>query len=161
VKVLPSAVGVLVALVVASVLSLLAPAQARLIDPFLIVLVYFALSGGETHGMLLGVVAGWVQDVSFGGAVVGLSGLSKLLVGFGVGLSGTRFLLVGPGQRLFVLFGASLFDSLIQERLAGLFEIPVAELSFAGVVQRAFVNAVVGAGAFALLDRWRPRRGGA
>ena len=59
--------------------------QARVFDPFLLVVVYCGLTGGEVHGMLAGAAAGWVQDVHFGGRILGLSGLSKLLVGFGVG----------------------------------------------------------------------------
>ena len=53
------------------------PAEARFLDPFLLVVVYCALVGGETHGMLAGAAAGWVQDVHFGGSVLGLSALAE------------------------------------------------------------------------------------
>ena len=101
------------ALAVQSGLSLIVPAWARVFDPFLLVVVYCGLKGGETHGMLAGVVAGWLQDVHFGGRVLGLAGLTKTLVGFGVGLAGTRFQLTEPGARLLVRVLAVVLDALI------------------------------------------------
>ena len=78
--------------------------------------VYCGLTGGETHGMLAGAAAGWVQDVHFGGPVVGLSGLTKVLVGFG----GRRWrprasCSAGPAPRVLVLFAAALADALLFE----------------------------------------------
>jgi rod shape-determining protein MreD len=153
--------AVLGALLVQSAMSQIAPAQARLLDPFLLVLVYCGLTGGETHGMLAGAIAGWVQDVHFGGSVLGLEGLTKVIVGFGVGLAGARFLLAGAGPRLLVLFGATLMDALILERLAALFDLRIHDLSVAGLTARATVNAILGATLFEMIDRrrqreWRP-----
>jgi rod shape-determining protein MreD len=153
VKALWTGLAIVLALLVQAALSQVAPAQARLLDPFLLVIVYCALSGGETHGMLAGVAAGWVQDVYFGGSVVGLAGLTKVLVGYGVGLAGARFLVTGVPQRLLVLFTASLMDALLHERLAALFEIPILELSPSGLIGRATVNAVVGAGLYEYVNR--------
>lgn len=148
-----TAAAILLALLLQSALSQLAPAQARLLDPFLLVVVYCGLHGGETHGMLAGMTAGWVQDVHFGGSVVGLSGLTKLIVGFGVGLAGARFLVGSLPQRLLVLFVAALLDALIHERLALLFEVALNELSFGGLLGRAAVNAVLGGALIELVDR--------
>jgi rod shape-determining protein MreD len=152
-----SLAALLAALLLQSALTQLAPAQALLFDPFLIVVVYCGLAFGEAHGMLTGALAGWIQDSYFGGAVVGLSGLTKLLVGFGVGVAGGRLLVSGAGQRLVMLFAATLMDALLLERLAAVFELSVMELSFAGLVGRSAVNAIVGAGVFELLER-RVRR---
>jgi rod shape-determining protein MreD len=148
-----TAAVILLALLLQSTLSQLAPAQARLLDPFLLVVVYCGLHGGETHGMLAGMAAGWVQDVHFGGTVVGLSGLTKLIVGFGVGIAGARFLVGSLPQRLLVLFVAALLDSLIHERLALLFDVALTELSFGGLLGRAAVNAVLGGAFIELIDR--------
>lgn len=150
-------VGILAALLVQSALSQVAPAQARVLDPFLLVFVYCALTGGETHGMLAGAAAGWVQEVHFGGPVKGLSGLTRVLVGFGVGLAGGRFLLARPGPRLLVLFAATLADAVILERLAAAFEVRAQGLSLRGLLSRAAVNAVVGVALFAIIDRLRRR----
>jgi rod shape-determining protein MreD len=148
-----TAAAILLALLLHSALSQLSPAHARLLDPFLLVTVYCGLRFGETHGMLAGMAAGWVQDVHFAGSVVGLSGLTKLIVGFGVGLAGARFLVASLPQRLLVFFAAALFDSLIHERLALLFDVALSELSFGGLLGRAAVNAVLGGGLVELLER--------
>lgn len=148
-----TAASILLALLLQSALSQLSPAQSRLLDPFLLVVVYCGLHAGETHGMLAGMAAGWVQDVHFGGTVVGLSGLTKLLVGFGVGLAGARFLVGSLPQRLLVFFVAALLDSLFHERLALLFDVALTELSFGGLLGRAAVNAVLGGALIEVIDR--------
>src|SRR5260370_10167363 len=91
--------AILGALLVQSALTQLVPGQARVFDPFLLVVVYCALTEGETHGMLAGMAAGWVEDVHFGGTVLGFSALTKILVGFGGGMAAARFLLIGPLAR--------------------------------------------------------------
>jgi len=148
-----TAVALLTALLVQSALSQLLPDQARILDPFLIVVVYCSLIGGESHGMLAGFAAGWIQDVHFGGPVAGLSGLTKVVVGFGVGAAGSRFLLTGPGGRALVLFVATLADTLLFERLATAFEVAVQALSIPGLLGRCALNALVGLPLVELLDR--------
>lgn len=145
--------ALLAALLVNSALSHVSPPASRIFDPFLLVTVYCGLQGGETHGMLAGAAAGWVQEAHFGGTVVGLSGLSKVLVGFCVGAAGARFLLSGPLARTCVLFGAGVVDSLLVQGLASAFEIRAYELPAGLLFGRAAVNALVGAAVFALLDR--------
>ena len=151
-----TAAALLLALLLQSALSRIAPGQARILDPFLLVVVYCGLTGGETHGMLAGLAAGWIQDVQFGGPVVGLSGLTKVVVGFGVGAAASRFLLGGPAVRVLVLFAAALADTLLFERLAAAFEIAVHPLTPLAVVMRAALNALVGGPLYELLER-RPR----
>jgi rod shape-determining protein MreD len=145
------------ALLAETALSHIAPAQARLFDPFLLVLVYCGLLGGETHGMLAGMAAGWVQDVHFGGPVAGLAGLTKIVVGFGVGAAASRFLLTGASSRMLVLFVAGLVDTLLFERLAFVFDVGAQPLSFGTVLGRVTLNALVGGLVFELLDRRRLR----
>src|SRR5258708_27965934 len=102
--------AILGALLVQSALTQLVPGQARVFDPFLLVVVYCALTEGETHGMLAGMAAGWVEDVHFGGTVLGFSALTKILVGFGVGMAGARLLLIGPAARALAPPSASQAD---------------------------------------------------
>lgn len=132
------------AFVIQSALTLVLPGPGRLLDPFLVVVVYCGLTGGETHGMLAGTAAGWIQDTQFGGAVIGLAALTKLLVGFAVGVAATRFLVSAPSARLLVLFAATLVDALIFERLALVFEIAASEMSLRVLFARAVANAVLG-----------------
>lgn len=132
------------AFVIQSALTLVLPGPGRLLDPFLVVVVYCGLTGGETHGMLAGAAAGWIQDTQFGGAVIGLAALTKLLVGFAVGMAATRFLVSATSARLLVLFAATLVDALVFERLALVFEIAASEMSLRVLFVRAVANAVLG-----------------
>jgi rod shape-determining protein MreD len=134
-------------------LGYLLPGPGRMFDPFLLVVVYCALVGGETHGMLAGAGAGWVQDVLFGGRVLGLSALSKLVVGYAVGLAGRRFLISGTGARALTLFAASLADGLLFPWLASVFTLELLPLGLWGLLLRATVNALVGGLALALVER--------
>ncbi len=157
-----TALAILLALLVQTALGRLLPLQARLFDPFLLVVVYCGLTGGETHGMLAGAAAGWVQDAHFGGRVLGLSGLSKVLVGFGVGVGSTRFHLGEPAARLLVLMAATIVDALLFGQLAQVFDVQAYELSPLGLMVRAIANGAVGMVVFATVDRqrrrWAPRQ---
>ena len=152
-----TALALLAAVVLQAGLIQLVPGQARVFDPFLLLVVYCALRGGETHGMLTGAAAGWMQDVLFGGPVLGLSALSKIVAGFAVGVAGARFLLVGPGARTLVLLAATLGDAFLFQWLATVFDIRTLELSPLGLLWRATVNASLGVVLFELVDR-RVRR---
>jgi rod shape-determining protein MreD len=151
-----TALAIVVALLLETLLSRLLPGESRVFDPFLIVVVYCALVGGETQGMLAGLVAGWVQDVHFAGPVLGLSALTKLLVGFSVGVAAGHFLLVGPGARVLVLMLATFGDELVFRWLASVFDLPTGEISIA-LLSRATVNAALGTALFELIDRRWPR----
>jgi rod shape-determining protein MreD len=150
-----TAAAIVAALLLQTVLSLVLPGYARVFDPFLLVLVYCGLTGGATPAMLAGAAAGWVQDVHFGGPVLGLSGLTKVLVGFGVGAGSTRFHLAEPGARVLVLVLATVMDAIIFNRLAAVFDVSAYSLSPLGLLVRAVTNAVVGIVAFEAIDRRR------
>jgi rod shape-determining protein MreD len=156
-----TAVAILAALLAQTALGRVMPVQARIFDPFLLVVVYCGLTGGEVHGMLAGAAAGWVQDVHFGGRILGLSGLSKLLVGFGVGIGSTRFHLGEPAARLLVLMVATIVDAVLFGQLAQVFDVQAYELSPLGLIGRAVVNGAVGMVVFETMDRqmrrWAPR----
>jgi rod shape-determining protein MreD len=152
------AVALLAALLVQSALSRVFPGGVRYFDPFLLVLVYCGLVFGATRGMLVGAVAGWIQDVHFGGRVLGLLGLSKLLIGYVVGLSSTRFHLAEPTSRALVLFLATVADALALLGLAAAFEVDAYTLSPGGLLVRGLANAVLGVILFEALERRiRPR----
>ena len=103
--------------------------------------------------MLAGVAAGWVQDVNFGGTVIGIAPLSKLVVGYGVGLAASRFLLAGPGPRTLTLLLAVVADALLFAWVASVFDVRTAVLSPLALASRATVNAAVGVVVFELVDR--------
>ena len=153
------AMAILMALVVATALGQLVPSLGRIVDPFLLVVVYCALRGGETEGMLTGLAAGWVQDAQFAGPVLGISPLTKIVIGFTVGLAGRHFLLAGLGARTLVLLAASAADTLLFQWLAAVFDGRLIEMGPLGLLWRATVNAGLGVALFELVDRRLPREG--
>jgi len=141
------------AVLVETALAHLVASPGRYLDPFLLVLVYCALARGETHGMLAGAAAGWVQDVMFGGRVLGLSALSKLLVGFVVGLAGGRFLIATTAARALVVLLAAFADALVVQWLASVFSVDLLPLPPLALLSRATLSALVGGVLFALVER--------
>lgn len=150
---LTAGLALLIAFVLQSGLSLIGPGAARVIDPLLIVAVITALARGEVWGMCAGAVAGWVLDAHFGGVVLGLAGLSRMLVGFLVGFASARLLLLGPGSRLAVLAAATVLDARGLEWLAASFGVEVPTLGALPLGLRALFNAVLGALLYGALER--------
>jgi rod shape-determining protein MreD len=153
VKAFGVALALLAALLLQTALSRVLPGQARIFDPFLLVMVYYGLSGGESEGMVVGALGGWIQDIQFGGSVLGLSGLTRVLLGYAVGTAGSRFHLSEPGPRALVLLLAALADGLVFGALASAFDVGITRLSPLAMLARAGVNATVGVLAFELVDR--------
>jgi rod shape-determining protein MreD len=145
------------AILVETALGYLVPAPGRYLDPFLLVVVYCALAGNEVSGLLAGSAAGWVQDVLFGGRVLGLSALSKLLVGYAVGLVAGRFLIATTAARALVVLLATVADALLVQWLASVFSVEAAGLSPVTLASRATLTALAGGLLFALVDRRRER----
>lgn len=148
-----TAVAIVAALLVETGLSYLVTEPGRYLDPFLLVVVYCALSGGEIHGMLAGMAAGWVQDIHFGGEVLGLSALSKLLVGFAVGAAGAHLLITTTSARALVLLLATVADAILVMWLASVFAIGASPMDPITLASRASLTAVAGGILFALIDR--------
>jgi rod shape-determining protein MreD len=148
-----TALALVGAVLVETALAHLVSSPGRYLDPFLLVVVYCALVRGETHGMLAGAAAGWVQDVMFGGRVLGLSALAKLLVGFSVGLAAGRFLIATTAARALVVLLAAVADALLVQWLASVFSVETLLLPPLALATRATLSAVVGGVLFALVDR--------
>lgn len=147
------ALALLAALLLQTALTRVLPDHARIFDAFLLVMVYYGLAAGETQGMVVGALGGWIQDIQFGGSVMGLSGLTRVLIGFAVGTAGSRFHLSEPGPRALVLFLAALADGLVFSAIASAFDVGVTRLTPLEMLVRAGVNATAGALLFGLVDR--------
>jgi rod shape-determining protein MreD len=156
-KILWTVVAVVAAALLQSGLGVVAPGYGRVIDPFLLVVVYCGLVGGEAHGMLAGLLAGWIQDVEFGGSILGFSALVKMLIGFGVGAAGSKLLIAGAGARTLVILLASFADAALMQWLAAVFAVEATPLGALMTVWRATVCAALGVLVFELIDR-RSRR---
>jgi rod shape-determining protein MreD len=148
-----TALAVFGAVLVETALAYLLPGPGRYFDPFLLVVIYCALVGGESYGMWAGSFAGWVQDAVFGGRVLGLSALSKLVLGFVVGLAGSRFLISSTAARALTVFFATLAEGLLVPWLASVFTLEALPQGPLVLLGRASLNAVLGGLLFALLER--------
>jgi rod shape-determining protein MreD len=148
-----TAIAIAGAVAVQTGLGFLVPSPGRYLDPFLLVTVYCALAGGEVLGMLAGAAAGWVQDGVFGGTVLGLQALSKLLVGFAVGVGAGRFIVASVAARVLVVLLATVADGLLVGWLASAFSVAALPPSPLGLASRATFNALAGGALFAFLDR--------
>jgi rod shape-determining protein MreD len=148
-----TALALVGAVLVETALAHLVASPGRYLDPFLLVVVYCALVRGEVHGMLAGAAAGWVQDVMFGGRVLGLAGLSKLLVGFAVGITAGRFLIATTAARALVVLLAAVADALLVQWLASVFGVQAQRLPLLALASRTSLSALAGGLLFALVDR--------
>ncbi len=147
------ALAIVAALFVQTTLSPLLGRAAIGIDLGLVVVVFTALMMGPAAGLLTGSITGLVQDAIASG-IVGLSGLSKTLVGFAAGVFGTMFIVTRPVPRFVVFFLASLADSAILFGLHAIFDVRVAPPAYTPIVARALVNAGVGVSAFLAMEFW-------
>jgi rod shape-determining protein MreD len=85
--------------------------QGAGIDLVLVVVVWAALQFGPAAGLLTGAAAGIAQDVLSAG-IIGISGFSKTLVGFGAGVLGSQFIVANALPRFVVLLvGAALNEA--------------------------------------------------
>lgn len=134
------------------------------LDLVLVVVVYVALAAGPVAGLWTGTLGGLAQDTLSGG-IVGVSGLTKTVVGFVVGQVGSQFIVEQPWYRFAIYFAATLvhafcFLGLYAVLGSGGWRVPVA-----GVFAQALGNAIVGVGATlaiqvtpGLVERRRARR---
>lgn len=121
------------------------------VDLVLVVVVYAALSLGSATGLLTGAVAGIMQDVLSGG-IVGIGGGANTIVGFLAGLAGAQFIVTGTLTRFLVFFVATVVRAVVFMGLYTLLELRQFESPYGAVAGQAFANAVIGIGAFRLVE---------
>jgi len=148
-----SGVSIVLALILQAGLSRFLPDQAPLLDPFLLITIFVSLTRGENNGMLVGVAGAWAEEIQFGGQVLGLLGLTRVVLAFFIGQAGRRFLISQVPAQFALIFATTIVDAWLVGRLADLFEVPLTAVSLPTLAMRATVNAVLGAAAFRLLDR--------
>ena len=112
------------------------------VDLVLIVVVFTALSGGPVVGLWTGTAGGLAQDVLSAG-IVGISGLSKSIIGFCVGIVGAKFILARIRQQLVVLAAATTAHVFF---FAGVYALlgPSPVVTLTDVLTQVGSNAVVG-----------------
>lgn len=138
------------ALAIQTTLASQLPETAQL-DVVLILVVYVALTSGPTTGVVVGTVAGLVQDALSTG-IMGIGALAKTLVGFAAGRLGTQFIVTAALPRFLVFLGASLLHAALFMGLYTVLGLRSFEAPYGAVAGQAVGNAVVGVVAFQLIE---------
>lgn len=159
-KIAASLAAIAVALALQTTLASLVIRGTAALDLVLVVVVYIALISGPVSGLLLGSVAGLVQD-SLSSGIIGVGGLAKTIVGYLAGVLGTQFILTAPLSRFVIFVLATVVHATIFMGLYTLLDLRQYESPYSAVMSQAVGNAllgVVGAQLVELLPGLRARR---
>jgi len=137
-------------------LATVAPGAAGVLDFFLLLTVSCAVTTNQMTGMLVGTVAGLIQDALLA-TLVGPSAFAKTLIGYLVGRLGMRFELQQTLPYLACIAGATLLQVATWHALHLVLGLP-AEVPPTGVIaMQVATNSVAGAITFSA-GRWRKRK---
>lgn len=159
-KIAASLAAIAVALALQTTLASLVIRGTAALDLVLVVVVYISLISGPVWGLLLGSVAGLVQD-SLSSGIIGVGGLAKTIVGYLAGVLGTQFILTAPLSRFVIFVLATVVHATIFMGLYTLLDLRQYESPYSAVMSQALGNAllgVVGAQLVELLPGLRARR---
>ncbi len=161
------ALAIAVALALQTTIARFFTPGAGLVDLVFVVVVYIALSGGPTAGLIAGSVAGLAQDalaatgalqIAIGAgtvttrSIIGIGGLAKTVVGFFSGIVGSQFIVARPLPRALVFFTATVAHAIIFVGLYRLIDRAYELPTFAAIFRQAGANALVGVLIFQIAD---------
>jgi rod shape-determining protein MreD len=98
------ALGIAAALLAHLVGTRLSPDFPRVLDVFLVVVAFHALSGNTLTGLLVGMAVGLVHDTLTGGGLYGLHGFADTIVGYGTARLAQR-LVIQRASGVFLVVG--------------------------------------------------------
>jgi rod shape-determining protein MreD len=112
----------------------------------LIMVVLMALRRGPEFGCLAGFVTGLLQDAAAGG-LIGVQGLTKAVIGFGIGMAGERLRVSQPLVQVLGLVVLTFVEGLARFALLQIFRFPApfGDLMVYVVLPQALFNGFVGA----------------
>ena len=105
------AIGLLIALTLHSLLDSFYPNALAFFNPYLILVVYYAMGGNLVGAIFAGIAAGLVQD-AYSGAIFGLHAFSLTVCAYAVAYVNSRLVLRGT-----LAFGACLGSAVIVNEL--------------------------------------------
>jgi rod shape-determining protein MreD len=117
----------------------------------LVAVVCVALMYGPVVGLLTGSAGGLIQDALAGG-IIGIGGLSKTIVGFGVGVLGAQFIVAQPVPRFVMFVSATIAHELCFQVLYALVESRTFAVRWIPLLTQAGVNGVVGIIVFQIIE---------
>jgi rod shape-determining protein MreD len=123
------------------------------VDLGLVVVAFVGLMLGPSAGLVAGSVTGLAQD-AIASDIVGVSGLSKTVVGFLVGVVGRQFIVARPVPRFVVFVAATLVDAAFFVGLHAIFDARLPTPQYAAIAARGIANAAIGVSALSLMEFW-------
>ncbi|CAN5658020.1 hypothetical protein BH18ACI5_BH18ACI5_16050 [soil metagenome] len=118
----------------------------------LVAVIYCALSFGAMTGLLAGLAGGLAQD-AIAGAVLGVGGISKTLIGFVVGVLGAQFIVTQPLTRFVMFLGASVVHEFCFQALTAVVESRGVRFQYSAIFAQAAVNGLLGILAFQIVEK--------
>ena len=106
------AIGLLIALTLHSLLDSFYPNALAFFNPYVILVIYYAMGGNLVGAIFAGIAAGLVQD-AYSGAIFGLHAFSLTVIAYIVAYVNSRLVLRGTLQFGACLFGASIVNDLV------------------------------------------------
>jgi len=143
VKALATLAAIAVALALQTTLAGLVIRGTAALDLVLIVVVYISLTSGPVAGVLVGTLAGLIQD-SLSLGVLGIGGLAKTLVGFVAGMLGSHFIVAAPLPRFIVFVLATILHAAVFMGLYSLLDLRQFPTPYSAVLSQAVGNGFVG-----------------
>lgn len=141
---------VVVSAAIQAMLTGIWPRLTMVFDLPLVIVIYCAIAKGPTGALLAGAGAGLVQD-ALEGTLLGVSALSKTLVGYLVGVVGLRFALAPLMSRVLVLASATVLTRSIELGTLAIMGRRLAYSPYPGFLVSILGNCLVGAMIFGAL----------
>ncbi len=105
------AIGLLIALTLHSILDSFYPNALAFFNPYVILVIYYAMGGNLVGAIFAGIAAGLVQD-AYSVSIFGLHAFSLTVIAYAVAYFNSRLVLRGA-----LVFGACLFGTVILNEL--------------------------------------------
>ncbi len=105
------AIGLLIALTLHSILDSFYPNALAFFNPYVILVIYYAMGGNLVGAIFAGIAAGLVQD-AYSVSIFGLHAFSLTVIAYAVAYINSRLVLRGA-----LVFGACLFGTVILNEL--------------------------------------------
>ncbi|HJT17662.1 MAG TPA: rod shape-determining protein MreD [Thermoanaerobaculia bacterium] len=106
------AIGLLLALTLHSLLDSFYPNALAFFNPYVILVVYYAMGGNLVGAIFAGIAAGLVQD-AYSGAIFGLHAFSLTIIAYIVAYINSRLVLRGTLPFGACLFGGAIVNDLV------------------------------------------------
>jgi rod shape-determining protein MreD len=136
--------AIAVALVLQTTLARFLTGGGIAVNLVLVAVVYAALAWGPVTGLLAGTAGGLAQD-ALSGAIIGIGGLAKTLVGFVVGVIGAQFIVAQPLPRFVVFVSATIVHEAVFLAVHALMpETRGGETQYGRILTQAVTNGLVG-----------------